>query len=230
MNNKKKKYYCIEENCNNIVYKKGNRCKHCFQNGSLNSFWGKKHTKKAKNKISKKNTGEERNKEFKLKRSNIYKKSGNPSYTDGRTYNIYYCKEENCNNKICYQTFYFGNGRCKSCAKKGKLNINFGKIPINSHGKRQKYKKIWMRSSYEIKYAKYLDKNKIQWKYESKTFDLRITTYTPDFYLPKNNEYIEIKGYWRDKAKKKFELFKKLYPKIKIKVLKLENLKDMEVL
>jgi len=38
------------------------------------------------------------------------------------------------------------------------------------------YHEIYMRSSWEIAYAKWLDKNGIEWQYESDTFDLDNTT------------------------------------------------------
>lgn len=81
------------------------------------------------------------------------------------------------------------------------------------------YNGIKMRSSWEVKYAQYLDSKNIKWEYEKKTFDLGNTTYTPDFYLPETNEYIEIKGWWRPKSKEKFETFKNRYPEIRIKVI-----------
>jgi len=111
--------------------------------------------------------------------------------------------------------------------KEGWENRNFAKL---LHSKKIKYKGIWMRSSWEIKYAKYLDKNNIKWLYESKTFDLGNTTYTPDFYLPEFNLYIEVKGWWRDDAKKKFEEFKQRYCGERIKVLDKQELKLGEVL
>lgn len=76
-----------------------------------------------------------------------------------------------------------------------------------------------MRSSWEIAYAKWLDKNNIEWRYELNTFDLGDTCYTPDFYLPETNEYIEVKGYFPKKIKEKIELFKQLYHNINFKVL-----------
>jgi len=111
----------------------------------------------------------------------------------------------------------------------GKKNGMFGKP--TPHGKRLSYKNIWMRSSWEIAYAKYLDNQKIKWLYEPKAFDLNNGyTYRPDFYLPKSDTYIEIKGYWRDKAKMKFNLFKKLYSKLKIKLIMEEELKWMKII
>jgi len=39
-------------------------------------------------------------------------------------------------------------------------------------------------------------------------------TYTPNFYLINGNKYIEIKGWWRDDAKIKYESFIKQYSHI----------------
>jgi len=144
-----------------------------------------------------------------------HKGENNPAFTTGITLKKYICIK--CGKIISLNNFYYGLKRCKSCAHKGKLSARFGKLA--PHGRGSYYKKIWMRSSYEIKYAKYLDKNRIKWLYESKTFDLGDTTYTPDFYLSETNIYIEIKGWWRDKAKEKFKLFRRLYSDLNIKVL-----------
>jgi predicted nuclease of restriction endonuclease-like RecB superfamily len=98
------------------------------------------------------------------------------------------------------------------------------------HSKRIKYKGIYMRSSWEVAYAKYLDKQGIKWQYEPKTFDLGKTTYTPDFYLPDSDTYVEIKGYFRNKAKIKISLFRKIYKNFNLKILKKSQLIKMEVL
>jgi len=87
-----------------------------------------------------------------------------------------------------------------------------------------------MRSSWEVAYAKYLDKQGIKWQYEPKTFDLGKTTYTPDFYLPDSDTYVEIKGYFRNKAKIKISLFRKIYKNFNLKILKKSQLIKMEVL
>lgn len=97
--------------------------------------------------------------------------------------------------------------------KNGWKNNNFAKL---LHSKKIQYKNIWMRSSWEVKYAQYLDKNNIKWLYESKTFDLGNTTYTPDFYLPETDIYIEIKGYLRPNSKNKIKLFNKYFKNLKV--------------
>jgi hypothetical protein len=99
----------------------------------------------------------------------------------------------------------------------GRNNPHFGKPA--SHGEKIEYKGIYMRSSWEYAFVLWLDKNNIKWEYEPKTFDLGDNTYTPDFYLSEFNLYIEIKGFWRDKAKEKFELFKQKYCGERIKLI-----------
>jgi predicted nuclease of restriction endonuclease-like RecB superfamily len=115
--------------------------------------------------------------------------------------------------------------KCSESIKEGWKNRNFAKI---LGIKKKKYKSIWMRSSWEVAYAKWCDKNHIKWLYEPKTFDLGNCSYTPDFYLPKSDIYVEIKGYWRDRSKLKFELFKKTYDNILL--LKEKNLIELGVL
>ena len=109
----------------------------------------------------------------------------------------------------------------------GIKSYRYGKLPAHSKG--DYYKDIWMRSIWEIAYAEYLDKNNIEWLYENKRFNLGNTTYTPDFYLPEFDTYIEIKGYWRKNAKVKFKNFKKQYPKTRIKVLMKPELHELGI-
>jgi hypothetical protein len=196
----------------------------------------------------------ENNPMFGKKRPDVSKRQkdkNNPNYIDGRKSARHYCIE-NCGREISYSNWLYGSKKCSFCSKKdwaklikifykGSNNPNFGNHKLAgknnphygktaSHSKYIKYKNIYFHSSWEKKYAKYLDKNKIEWLYESKYFDLGNCTYTPDFYLPKTDEYIEIKGWWRPEAKKKFNLFKKLYPNIKIKVLMRKELKEKGIL
>lgn len=194
---------------------------------------------------------------YKKLQSILSKGKNNGNYKHGLTLKSHYCI--NCKNHVCYNAKIYGTGLCIKCRskilfkgkkrplfsashiqhmrenqynRKGRKNPNFGKgcHSKNYHYKGGYYKGIWMRSSWEIKYAKYLDKNKIKWKYEYKAFDLGESTYTPDFYLPKTDEYIEIKGWWRNEAKRKLKIFKKIYSKIKITVLNKKQLKELKII
>jgi hypothetical protein len=59
---------------------------------------------------------------------------------------------------------------------------------------------VFLDSSYELRYAKYLDNNNIPWIKNNKKFPYydennRLRNYIPDFYLLETEDYIEIKGY-----------------------------------
>ena len=121
--------------------------------------------------------------------------------------------------------------RCRKCyrlwVKIPENNPMFGKL---TYVKRIYYNETCMRSSYEVNFARFLDLSGYKWKYESKTFNLGNMTYTPDFYIPEWNSYIEIKGWFHGKTKEKFEKFRQVYPEINIKLLKKENLQEIGVL
>ena len=65
--------------------------------------------------------------------------------------------------------------------------------PHNRYGKPTVYKGIWMRSGVEARTAKLCDIANIEWVYPVKRFNLGITTYQPDFYLPEFDTYLEVK-------------------------------------
>ncbi len=117
--------------------------------------------------------------------------------------------------------------KSKKGQSSGRKNPMYGKL---THGKWGEYKGIKMRSSWEIKYAKYLDSQNIKWEYESKTFDLGETTYTPDFYIPRTCIFVEVKGYWREDAIKKFDIFKKKYPNCIIDIVDKYRMKELELI
>jgi len=104
-----------------------------------------------------------------------------------------------------------------------------GQMPKNSgYGKGFWYNsslqgQIYLRSTYELAYAKYLDEHKILYLYENYTYPLGDTTYTPDFFLPQFEKFVEIKGWMRKEAQNKIDKFRELYP-WKLEVLFKEDL------
>lgn len=84
----------------------------------------------------------------------------------------------------------------------------------------RRYIAMWMRSSWEVAFAEYLDDLEVNWVYEPKSFILSCGGYTPDFYVPKWKTYVEIKG-----AKWKMSMMKvKHFPKeTKMKLLLLDQ-------
>ena len=87
-------------------------------------------------------------------------------------------------------------------------------------------KSVLLKSGYERTYCEYMDLKKVKWMYECKRFYMEDgkTYYLPDFYLPELNEWHEVKGKWYSKSIKKFESFKKLYPREVIKVIDSKNI------
>lgn len=73
---------------------------------------------------------------------------------------------------------------------------------INGRVKKVKYKNITLDSSWELKFAKWLDKNNIKWSRPENGFEYQwngLRIYYPDFYLPELDFYIEVKGYIRER-------------------------------
>jgi hypothetical protein len=90
----------------------------------------------------------------------------------------------------------------KAVKKFHKLNPNFASLrnqdPNDNFGytrnKTAFYKNIRMRSSWEVLFAKLCDELNLKWQYEPKTFKLQNgRSYTPDFYIPEKDLWIEIK-------------------------------------
>ncbi len=105
------------------------------------------------------------------------------------------------------------------------LGIAEGRIKINN-SKRIRYKEILFRSNWEILFAKELDRLGIIWKYEELLL-IPSGGYLPDFFLPECKLYIEIKGYWRDDALRKFIEASQIYS---VKLIMEKELKELGIL
>ncbi len=81
----------------------------------------------------------------------------------------------------------------------------------------------------EAAFARILDFYKIRWQYEPRTFPIRwdaqghaLESFTPDFYLPEQDLYIELttrKQALVTKKNRKLRLLKQLHPEVNIKIL-----------
>jgi len=88
-------------------------------------------------------------------------------------------------------------------------------------------------------FARILDFYGIGWEYEPQTFNLefdeagKVTlAFSPDFYLPEQDLYIELTTLRPQLAgikNKKIRMMKKLYPQVNIKLLKRREMRDMMV-
>lgn len=91
-------------------------------------------------------------------------------------------------------------------------------------------KYVWLRSSYEYIYAKWLDDKKIPWDVEVKTFKLNNgSLYRPNFFiydkddLKKYSYIVEIKGHYDKYSRDKHEFLKK---ETSEKIILVNNIKD----
>ena len=91
----------------------------------------------------------------------------------------------------------------------------------------------------EETFAKILDFYGIEWEYEPHTFPLIqdgngkvLEAFTPDFYLPQQNVYIELttlRPHLATYKNRRIRLMKELYPEINVKLLKRRELRDMMI-
>ncbi|MHA1381348.1 MAG: DNA polymerase III subunit alpha [Candidatus Helarchaeota archaeon] len=72
------------------------------------------------------------------------------------------------------------------------------------------------KSSWEFNIARVLKYENINYSYESESYDVAGSQFTPDFYLPDFNILLEVSGFREPYGKKKLSLFRELYPNIKI--------------
>ena len=104
----------------------------------------------------------------------------------------------------------------KKLSELAKLNGNGGYRRGSGRGKGSWYKSktagtVYLDSSWELKYCKWLDENSINWKRNSLRFPYKykgkVKNYIPDFYLIDEDTYIEVKGYKTDKDDAKWKYF-----------------------
>lgn len=83
------------------------------------------------------------------------------------------------------------------------------------------------RSGFEVLYANYLIDNDIPFLYEPTTLECKNKShYTPDFYLPNENKFIEIKGTFYIHSKQE-EKIKELSDTYNISIIKWEDIKSL---
>lgn len=91
----------------------------------------------------------------------------------------------------------------------------------------------------EETFAKILDYYGIEWEYEPRTFNLELDEYgntteafSPDFYLPQQDLYIELttlRPQLTTKKNRKIRRLKQLYPDVNIKLFKRRDIHDLMV-
>ena len=83
-------------------------------------------------------------------------------------------------------------------------------------------KYVWLRSTWEYIYAKWLNAHNIKWDVECKTFILSKESYRPDFFIfdDENNliSIVEVKGFWKNRLHKYYEL-RELHPELNLSLI-----------
>lgn len=105
---------------------------------------------------------------------------------------------------------------------------NVGKPATHAKGKQFWYGDIRMRSSYELRTAAAFDAIGIQWVYEPKRFWFVKSTYTPDFYLPDEDIYVEVKGWYGPDSATKCRLFLEHYPNETLAIIMKPQMLELE--
>lgn len=100
---------------------------------------------------------------------------------------------------------------------KGANNPMFGKSPHHRKGGFREDLGHYVRSNWEADFARILKLKKLEYQYEPKTFKLfdqngNELHYTPDFFVPSENTFYEIKGWFHEADQNKIKLFCEQFP------------------
>lgn len=152
------------------------------------------------------------NPEFRRKHSELlkkkYKSEGNPFF--GKHHSRKTKKKLSRKLKGRVSTFL---GKHHSCESRRLLSVSVmrrfkeGWVPWHRKLFRRGCIKIWMRSSWEVAFAKWCHMKGLHWNYEKKSFLLSVGGYLPDFFVKEWNSYVEIKGARIEKALRKLKAF-----------------------
>jgi len=85
---------------------------------------------------------------------------------------------------------------------------------------------VWLRSSWEYIFAKWLNKNKFDWDVEVEMYNVGGKKYRPDFFIFENSKItkiIEVKGYWKNNNWK-FEVLGEQLKDKNIEFILIENI------
>lgn len=118
----------------------------------------------------------------------------------------------------------------KNISKKVSQKVKDGDWHVSlARGMHHEYSGIDLHGSWELSYAKFLDQKNVRWQRCKErfpyTYENKVRYYTPDFYLPDSNEYVEIKGYETEKDRIKWSQFPG-----KLIILKEKDLKNLGIL
>jgi len=131
-----------------------------------------------------------------------------------------------CLNPACSKIFLAEANRIrKFCSNKCAMAV-IGAQPTSAKAARGKAgirkdidRKSYFYSRWEANIARLFNYSGINWIHQPKTFNLGGQKYTPDFYLPEYNVYIEVKNFLWKYSKIRDRKFRRFYPEIKLILL-----------
>lgn len=105
---------------------------------------------------------------------------------------------------------------------RGSRNGNYGRSA--AHGKGQWYvrrdgSRVWLRSTWEVRIAAWLDVRGLSWEYERQRYEVGGKTYAPDFWIEEYGCYWEVKGWFHERHQKTVAAFRELHPELPLVVL-----------
>lgn len=221
-------------------YKDPKRCKEC---GETIKYEHKRIKKFCNSSCSAKHSNKNRviSSESKFKISVTLKKKKEKKFS-----NISYGECAECNKVFVNRTAYVRKYCSKKCQLiqahlKGVKNFNGEKLRMTrKYGKfyfcKELSGQVYLDSSWEVKYAEWLDKNNIKWIRPKYLVWIDIMglkhRYTADFYLTETKEYIDIKNNYLlglESTRIKLEAVEK-QNNIKVTLLSREMLKEIKVI
>lgn len=124
------------------------------------------------------------------------------------------CQNPQCARQIIYERWKVR----KYCSNKCAMSVIGGKAtsPRAARAKagiRSDLGDTYFYSRWEANFVRLLNFLGVKWIYQPEIFDLKSQKYTPDFYLPEFNLYVEIKNFLSDYSRQRDEKFRILYPK-----------------
>ena len=140
-----------------------------------------------------------------------------------------------CSNPMCRKVFQHERYRVrKYCSNRCLMSVVGGRptSPKDSRGKAGVRKDIspatYFYSRWEANIARLYTYLNVTWIYTPTAFDIGGQMYTPDFYLPKKDCYVEVKNFWWSYSKERDEKFRKCYPNIRLDVILKEKYLKLE--
>lgn len=143
--------------------------------------------------------------------------------------------EVHCRNPDCNKVFFKERWRkVQYCSNQCAMRVIGGRptSPRASRGKAGIRKDIsptiYFYSRWEANMARLYKYLGISWQYAPAAFDIGGHTYTPDFYLPETNAYVEVKNFWWRYSRIRDNKFRKRYPHIRLEVILKEEYLRLE--